>query len=184
MGGGDLRAARRYARALFQIALKGEDLDLVAENLDSISHAARTAPAFMNVLRHPRITRDRKKAMLHQIFEGRVQPLVEHFLFLIIEKDRAGIIPTVAAQFRELLDEHRREIDAEAISAVPMTDAQIEALRTRLKAATGYNIRLVTRVDDSILGGLMVRVGDKLYDGSLAAQLQRIEEQLRQVKVS
>jgi F-type H+-transporting ATPase subunit delta len=184
MGGGDLRAARRYARALFQTALKSENLDLVAENLDAISSAARTTPEFMNVLRHPRITRDRKKTMLHHIFEGRVQPLVEHFLFLIIEKDRAGIIPNIAAQFHELLDEHRREIDAEAISAVPMTEAQTEALRTRLKAATGYNIRLVTRVDDSILGGLMVRVGDKLYDGSLAAQLQRIEEQLRQVKVS
>ena len=184
MGGGDLRAARRYARALFQTVLKGEQLDTVAENLDAISQAAKSTPVFMNVLHHPHVTRERKKELLRKIFEGRVQPVVEHFLLLLVEKDRASILPNVAAQFRELLDEYRREIDAEAVSAVPLTSAQTENLRSRLQAATGYKIRLQTRVDDAILGGLLVHVGDKLYDGSLAAQLQRIEEQLRQVKVS
>jgi F-type H+-transporting ATPase subunit delta len=70
------------------------------------------------------------------------------------------------------------------VTAVPLTSTQTDALRLRLEAATGYKIRLHTRVDDAILAGLLVRVGDKLYDGSLAAQLQHIEEQLRQVKVS
>lgn len=184
MGGGDLRAARRYSRALFHIALKNGQQDAVAQNLDDITQAAKDSPDLMNVLRHPRITRERKKALLHHIFEGRVQPVVENFLFLVIEKDRAGILPNIAAQFRESLDAYRREMDAEAVTAVPLTSAQTEALRLRLEATTGNKIRLQTRVDDAILGGLMVRMGDKLYDGSLVAQLQRIEEQLRQVKVS
>jgi len=184
MGGGDSRATRRYARALFQAAINGQQLDAVAENLDAITQATRTSPQLMNVLRHPRITRERKRDLLHHIFEGRVQPVVENFLFLLIEKDRSGVIPNVAEQFRELLDEYRREMDAEAISAVPLTDSQTQALRAQLETTTGYKIRLETRVDDSMLGGLVVRVGDKLYDGSLATQLQRMEEQLRQVKVS
>ena len=184
MGGGDLRAARRYSRALFQAALKSGNLDAVAENLDDITRTAKTSPDLMNVLRHPRIIRERKRALLHQIFEGRVQPVVENFLFLLIEKDRAAILPDIAAQFRESLDAYRHEMDVEAVTAVPLTSAQADALRLRLEATTGNKIRLQTRVDDTILGGLMVRMGDKLYDGSLVAQLQRIEEQLRQVKVS
>ena len=184
MGGGDFRAARRYARALFQAALKVGQVDEAAQNLDAINAVTAESPQLMSVLRHPRITRQRKSELLKAGFEGRVLPIVEHFLFLVIEKDRASILPNVAGQYKILLDQHRREVDAEAVSAVPLTGAQCDALRERLKASTGFNIRLQTRVDETILGGLLVRVGDKLFDGSIATQLRRIEEQLRQVKVS
>lgn len=181
---GDLRAARRYARALFNTALRSGEVDAVGQSLDAIAHAAQNSAQFMNVMRHPLITRERKKELLHQIFEGRVQPVVEHFLFLLIENDRSAILPDVGEQFRQLLDEHRREVDAEAVSAVQMTTTQVDALKTRLEAETGYKVRLQTRVDDALLGGLVVRVGDRLFDGSIASQLRRLEEQLQQVKVS
>lgn len=180
----DYRTARRYARALFNTALKSGEVDGVAESLDAIAGAAQGSSQFMNVMRHPLITRERKKELLHQIFEGRVQPVVEHFLFLLIENDRAAILPDVGEQFRTLLDEHRREMDAEAVSAVPLTPTQVDALKARLQAETGYTVRLQTRVDESLLGGLLVRVGDRLFDGSIASQLRRLEEQLQQVKVS
>ncbi len=181
---GDYRAARRYARALFNAALRSGEVDEVAQSLDSIAQAAQGSPQFMNVMRHPLVTRERKKELLHKIFEGRVQPVVEHFLFLLIENDRAAILPDIGGQYKTLLDEHRREIDAEAVSAVPLTSAQIEALKARLKAESGYTVRLQTRVDASLLGGLLVRVGDRLFDGSIVSQLRRLEEQLQQVKVS
>jgi F-type H+-transporting ATPase subunit delta len=181
---GDYRAARRYARALFNTALKSGEVDAVGQSLDAIAEAAQHSDQFMNVMRHPLITRERKKELLHHIFEGRVQPVVEHFLFLLIENDRAAILPDVGAQFTELLDEHRREMDAEAVSAVPLSPAQVEALKARLEAESGYKVRLQTRVDESLLGGLLVRVGDRLFDGSIASQLRRLEEQLQQVKVS
>ncbi len=93
----------------------------MAVSLDAIAQAAQGSTQFMNVMRHPLITRERKKELLHQIFEGRVQPVVEHFLFLLIENDRPAILPDVGEQFKRLLDEHRREIDGEAVSAVPLT---------------------------------------------------------------
>jgi F-type H+-transporting ATPase subunit delta len=181
---GDHRASRRYARALFNAALKGGEVDEVAASLDAIAQAAGATPQFMNVMRHPLITRERKKEMLHHIFEGRVQPVVEHFLFLLIENDRAAILPDIGEQYKRFLDEHKREMDAEVVSAVPLTPAQTEALKTRLQAESGYKVRLEARVDESLLGGLMVRVGDRLFDGSIVSQLRRIEEQLQQVKVS
>jgi F-type H+-transporting ATPase subunit delta len=90
----------------------------------------------------------------------------------------------VAAEFKRLLDEHRREIDAEAVTAIALSPAQQEALLQRLQTATGYTVRLKTRVDESILGGLIVRIGDKLIDGSVRSRLEMMREQLKQAKVT
>lgn len=184
MIGSDLRAARRYARALFQLALERNEVEDIASGLATVTQATQTSPELMAVLHHPRITRERKKELLRHIFGGAVREDIERFLFLLVEKDRAVIIPNVAREFERLLDEHRREVDAEATSAVPLLPAQQEALLQKLRAATGYTVRLSTRVDESILGGLIVRVGDRLIDGSVATRLQTMREQLKQVKVT
>jgi len=184
MASGDLRAARVYASALFRTALGRNEVDEMAQSLSVITAAVATSPELMTVLHHPRITRERKKSLLAQIFQGRVHPHVEHFLFLLVEKDRADIIPNVAEQFNRLLDEHRRETDAEAVTAVPMTDEQRTALQQKLESSTGYKVRLTTRVDEEILGGMIVRVGDQLFDGSIAMHLKTMRDQLRRVKVA
>ena len=184
MASGDLRAARRYSTALFRMAVNRNEVDEVADSLKTVTDVVTQSPELMTVLHHPRISRERKKELLKQVFENRVRADVEHFLILLVEKDRAEIIPNVARQFGILLDEYRRETDAEAVTAVPLTDAQEAALRQRLQAATGYTVRLKTRVDESILGGLIVRVGDRLIDGSSATQLQMMREQLRRAKVT
>lgn len=103
---------------------------------------------------------------------------------MLVEKDRADIIPNVASEFARLLDEHRKEANAEAISAVPLTGEQKAHLENQLQAATGYKVRLKTRVDENILGGLIVRVGDKLIDASVATRLAQLRNKLKQVKVN
>src|SRR5688572_8176556 len=127
MASGDLRAARRYSTALFRMAVKRNEVDEVAENLATVTEVVTQSPELMTVLHHPRISRERKKELLRQVFKNSVRSDVEHFLILLVEKDRAEIIPHVARQFGILLDEHRREADAEAVTAVPLTDSQTEA---------------------------------------------------------
>ncbi len=180
---GDTRAARRYARAIFQMALKREEVDVVASGLAQVALSEDASPQLMTVLQHPRITRERKKELLKQVFGDSVPADVANFLTLLVDKDRADILPEVAIQFRRLLDENRKQLDAEATTAIPMSDAQRDALLNRLQAQTGYTIRLQTRVDESIVGGLIVRVGDRLIDGSVRTQLQTMREQLKQAKV-
>jgi F-type H+-transporting ATPase subunit delta len=180
----DNRAATRYARALFGLALQRNEIDDVARSIAQVAQTVQSSPDLVAVLHHPRITRSRKKELLAQVFAGQIGTNVQNFLSLLIEKDRATLIPEAAREFERLLDEHRHEADAEAVSAVPLTEVQREALLQRLQATTGYKVRLTTRVDDSILGGLVVRVGDKLIDGSVATQLNHLREQLRQAKVT
>ncbi len=180
----DFRAARRYAGALFNVAIARHEEDEVAQNLTTVTSAVTQSPQLMGVLHHPRVTRERKKEILHHVFGGNVRPDVEHLLLMLVEKDRASIIPNVAREFARMLDAHRGEADAEVVSAVPLTSEQIAQLETQLKNSTGFKVRLKTRVDENILGGLVVRVGDKLIDASVATRLSQIGNRLKQVKVS
>lgn len=184
MARGDLRAARRYAGAIFRLAQQRNEINDVARSMQVVATAVHTSPQLLTVLQHPRITRERKKEVLHHIFDESVGTDVEHLLFMLIEKERTDILPDLTVAFSRLLDEYNREVDVEATTAVPLAEAQIEALRQRLEASSGYQIRLKTSVDETILGGLIVRIGDRLIDGSIATQLQTMREQLKQARVS
>ncbi len=181
---GDSSAIRRYSHALFNVAQQRNEIDSVAADLKAITQTMLDSPAIMQMLHNPQVTHDRRKALLQQIFAGNIRPDVEHFLFLLIDKDRAHILPDVSRDFNRFVDEYRGEADAEAVSAVPLTEAQKAALIERLKSSTGLKtIRLTTRVDPNILGGLIIRVGDKLIDGSATTQLAQMKEQLKRAKV-
>lgn len=184
MARGDIRAARRYAKALFNAALATNSVEAAGASLAEVAAAAQGAPQLMQVLRHPLISRERKTEILRTLFHDSLLPLVESFLFLLVEKERAGIIDTVSEEFVTLVDAHQGIANAEAVSAVELDAMQREQLLHQLETATGMKIRLVTRVDEEILGGLVVRVGDRMIDGSVATQLQRMRESLKQVKVA
>ena len=181
---GDSKATRRYARALFNVALERNEVDDVARNLQTVTETVSDSPELMMVLHHPQLTRERRKAILLRVFENSIRPDVEHFLALLVEKDRATIIPGVAREFARLVDEYRGASDATVISAIELTAKQKDALIARLKSQMSLNvIRLQSRVDPAILGGLVVRVGDKLFDGSVYSQLNQLREQMKQAKV-
>jgi F-type H+-transporting ATPase subunit delta len=184
MGGADTGASRRYAKALFNLAVERGEVDAITSSLLTVANSYENTPQLRTVLEHPRIGRDRKKEILAAAFKGQVSEDMTGFLLLLVEKDRSAIIPHVARDFAQLVDEYKREADAEAVTAVPMTEQQIATLRQRLEAQTGLKLRLTTRVDENILGGLIVRFGDKMIDDSAATKLDTLRERLRSVKVT
>src|SRR4051812_24432249 len=116
----DFRAARRYAGALFNLARDRDQLQPVAEGLNAVTAASQASPQLMTILHHPRVTQTRKKEILSHVFGGQINHDVENLLLMMVEKDRAAIIPNVAAQFNRLLDQHLRETDAQVTSAVAL----------------------------------------------------------------
>ena len=180
----DASVARRYAEALFGIAKKRDEVDEVADSLHAVAQAVGGSRELMSALHHPLLTDEKKRAIVHGVFGGQIREDVERFLFLVIEKGRAVLLPQVVEEFDRMVDEYRGAADAEAISAVPLSPAQTASLETALNRKFGLKVRLKTRVDESILGGLIVRVGDKLIDGSVATRLQLMNEQLKRVKVT
>ncbi len=180
----DASVARRYADALFQVALKRSEVDEVAANLHEVVQAVEGSRELMSALHHPLLTQEKKQAIVRGVFGANVHADVVRFLFLVIDKDRAILLPQIVEEFDRFVDEYRGEADAVATSAVPLTPAQISHLETALNEKFGVTVRLKTKVDESILGGLVVRVGDKLIDSSVATRLQQMNEQLKRVKVT
>ncbi len=182
MAAGDTRAARRYASALFGMAQKG-DVDAVSQDLSQVLATAHDEPQLMEVLTHPRITATRKNDLTSHIF-GDLRPTMQAFLRLLITRDRVGLLPAIGVHFEKLVDEWKGEADAEATTAVELSQDQKEALVKKLEATTGYKkIRLLTRLDPAMIGGMTVRVGDHLIDGSITTQLQMLREQLKRVRI-
>ncbi|PQV64713.1 ATP synthase F1 subcomplex delta subunit [Abditibacterium utsteinense] len=180
---GDLSVARRYASALFAVAKKRGEVEIVASNLKEVAETVDGSRQLAGVLHNPLLPREKKRAILHGIF-GSVHADVEKFLFLVVEKDRAILLPQIVGEFNRLVDEFRGEADGEVVSAVALSAAQIESLQRSLQARFGVKVRLQARVEPEILGGLIVRVGDKQIDGSVASKLRALSEQLKRVKVA
>ncbi len=181
---GDISVARRYSAALFEMAKKRSEVDAVAANLTEVADTVRGSRELMSVMHHPLLTLDKKKSILRQVFRGQIHPDVEKFLFLVVEKKRAVMLPQIVAEFDRMVDEYRGQADAEVVTATPLSAQQTADLQAALQRRFNVQVRLKTRVDPEVLGGLQVQVGDKLLDATVKTKLERMSEQLKRVKVT
>jgi F-type H+-transporting ATPase subunit delta len=174
----DTRVARRYAGALFAVAQRDGILDSVAQDLTLVGRFLAEVPYLRAVLLQPLVSDARKNAVVDEAFGDRVTASTLNFLKLLVRKQREGLIGECIAEFRALLAEHTNTLDAEAWTAVPMTLEQQERLVVSLHRLTGKKVRLTAAVDHTLVGGVVVRLGDTVIDGSVRGKLERLERQL------
>jgi F-type H+-transporting ATPase subunit delta len=179
----DSRVVKRYAGALFALANQHQDLDQTSAGLQAVKSTFDANPQLMVILLHPRVAQAKKQDILRRVFGGQLKDEVLHLLLLMLEKDRTAQIPYIANEFDRLLQLHRKEAEGEVVSAVPLSDAQTNLLVQQLHGITGFKVHLQKRVDEALLGGLVVRVGDHLINSSVANQLNLLKERFKQVKV-
>lgn len=164
-------AARRYARALLEVALaKGDPAQLRTE-LTQVSELLAGSRELSRALFHPGLGAERRQRLMQALFAGRGSELLNRLLALLAEKGRVALLPDVAQAFAEAWNQHEGVLSAEAISAQPLEEAQLGSLRAALQGATGHPVELQTRVEPALLGGLVVTMGGRTYDGSIRAQL-------------
>ena len=174
----DIRVAKRYAAALFGVARRDSILDAVEQDMTLVSRFLAEVPYLRAVLIQPLVSVARKNIVVDEAFGDRVTASSLNFLKLLIRKRREDLISECIREFRALLAEHTNTVDAEAWSAVPMTPDQQERLASGLHALTGKTVRLVAKVDHALVGGVVVRIGDTVMDGSVRGKLERLERQL------
>jgi F-type H+-transporting ATPase subunit delta len=174
-------AAIRYARALFDIAL-AEKLDLrtTYEELRGFADLFSKTPDLARVLTNPAIPSSRKHALVETLLSraGAVQAAVRKLLLLLAERDRLILLPDIAQAFESRLMDHEKVVRAEVVTAMPLGEDRVAALRDGLKRATGRDVQLESRVDPAIIGGAIARIGSTVFDGSITRQLQRMKETL------
>jgi len=178
-------SAKRYAKALLDVAIKEADPVKVEEDLAAFGDLFARHDDLRRSLTNPVVPVQAKRAVIDQLV-ARVQPSspVAKLMHLLADRDRLELLPDLLAAYRERLMEHQKVVRAEVVSAVPIPQDRAAALRQKLAALTGRDVKLSTRVDPSILGGLVARVGTVVYDGSIATQLSKVKERLSENRLS
>lgn len=175
----DLTAAKRYARALYEASKEKNSVNVVLSDLKTVVTLLAGEKDLEVLLNSPNIDTSAKTSLLKQIFAGSLSDLSLNTLVLLVERKRSELIPVVYEQFVKVANEALGRAEATVYSAKPLSDEEESAVAARFTNLTGKNIQVTNIVDSSLLGGIKVRIGDKLYDGSLSGKLERMEKALQ-----
>lgn len=169
-------SARRYAQAVFEIALERKELDRWQSDLEQIASLGDDAEVIA-WLQSSRLRFEVKAKLLAERLSG-VNPLTLNLVYLLITKGKLGMVGNIADEYQRLLYSHRGIEPAEVTTAVPLTDEDKQKLKERLGAVIGKEVVLKFEVDSNLIGGIVVRVGGKLIDGSTRRQLLTLKREL------
>lgn len=167
--------AERYASALFELAEAEGQLDQIATELAGLGDLVGSSPDLVRLIRSPVISRgDQSQTMDAILARGEARQLTRKFVGVLVDNRRLFALPQIIAAFQALIAARRGETTAEVVSAQPLSKAQVEAVADALKGAIGKKIALSARVDATLLGGLIVKVGSRMIDSSLSTKLKRL----------
>jgi len=172
--------AGRYAAALFELAKDQRQLDQVERDLAALAQMLDASGDLRRLVLSPVITtHDQAKAFNAILAKAGVAGLVSNFVNLIVRNRRLFALRDMIQAFRALLARERGEVNANVTSAHPLTPEQMQALADSLRISIGKNVRIETRVDPNLLGGLVVKVGSRMIDSSLRTKLNNLKVVMR-----
>ena len=173
-------AATRYARALLDVAVQEKaDVDVIERDLASFVQLFAQYPALEKVMLNPAVPVPRKRAAVVELTKAaRPATTVAKLLTLLAERDRLALLPDLLAAYRDRLLDYRNVVRAEVTTASPLAAERAKAIEAGLAQMTGRTVLLESRLDPSIIGGVVARVGSTIYDGSVTRQLARMKEKL------
>ncbi len=173
-------AATRYARALFDVALAERgDLPAIEVELLSFADLFTRHPALSKALLNPAVPAPRKRSAVVELTrQAGISPILAKLLILLAERDRLVLLPDLVSAYRERLADHQKVIRANVTTAAALTPERVEQIQRSLSQATGRAVTLAARVDPTLIGGLVARVGGTVYDASITTQLEKMRQRL------
>jgi len=168
-----LSLADTYAEALAGL-LSDAEADEIAQELDAVVGLLDNLDGFDNLLSASAMSGRDRRSLVEKTFHGRCSPVMEAFLAVLAGRGRMGLLRAVRRQFRKQLDARQGKVEVAVTAAVELAPAEREGISRAIGEALGAKVLLKTNVDESLIGGVTVLIGDRLYDGSLAAQLKRL----------
>ena len=178
----DRTAATRYARALLDVAVKEQaDLSQIEAQLTGFGQLLEQHEDLAKALLNPAVPTPRKRTVVQEILSRtEVHPILGKLLLMLAERDRLTMLPDLITAYRERLLEYQKVLRAEVTTAIPLAPERARVIEQGLMQATGRDVTLTTRVDPSLIGGMVARIGSTVYDGSITNHLQRMRQRLEQ----
>lgn len=170
--------ATTYAQALLDLTLQAGVVDEVAQQVEQLRELIERDAGLRSLLSSRLVSVSRRAASLERIFHGRVHEALHRFIQVVNRKHRLAVLPRMLASFEALAEEHRGVREVDAYVAVPLSEDQAASVAAAVGRAIDRNVILHQHVDASLIGGLKLRVGDRLIDGSVAARLKLLRRKL------
>ena len=172
--------AKRYAKAIFTVGQEKEKYEEYDEALQGLANLYSTHPDVVDALTNPLYPMDVKENVMKGIVSSmKVDTIMGNFLNLLVQKQRAEILPEIAASYKTMVDEAKNISHGNVISAIELSDELKENVQSILEKLTGKKVELTTSVDQSIIGGIIAQVGDLVLDGSIKTQLAGLKDSIK-----
>ncbi len=169
---------RVYAGVLLDLAEQAGRTDAIADEVEQLMELLRADPGLRRLIACRAIRREERSAMLSRLFEGRVDDVLYRLIRVLNDKDRLTALPAVLGAFDEMLVERKGIVEADVFVARRLEESELAEVKASLERALGKEVVVHPYVDESLIGGLKIRVGDRLIDGSVATQLRRMRQKL------
>ncbi|MDR0880491.1 MAG: F0F1 ATP synthase subunit delta [Clostridioides sp.] len=173
--------SNRYAVALFEIGEEDNVSDKLFEELTGVIDVINSNVELMKALKSPLVTDYEKKNLIKAIFANETSKTIQNFLCLLVDKKRFGYILDIQEAFKGMLNEKNNVLEGNVISAIPMSELEIKELEFKLSTKYDKNVVLENIVDETILGGVLVRLGNEEIDGTVKSRLDGLREELSKV---
>jgi F-type H+-transporting ATPase subunit delta len=171
--------ARRYAKAVFDIGNAQGDLTKLGQDIRSLAKAMRESKELDTALSNPAIRRsDRRKVIDGLLKSIGVQTASRNLVYLLLEGERMASLPGISRALDEMIEAKAGRVTAEVISAKPLDPSQLSQINAALEKVSGKKVSITTRQDPELLGGVVAKVGDTVYDGSIRTQLRTLRDEL------
>jgi F-type H+-transporting ATPase subunit delta len=176
----DTTLAKRYAKALVAIGQERKALESYGSSLSALLEMTETSKEFKEVLINPVFTKDDKKAIASSIMEKMgTEPIVRNFVSLLIDRKRIDQLPGIVKAFQQLIDDISGIKRGTIVSASPLGAEEISKVTEALSHISGTKVLVTAEVDASLIGGLVAKVGDQVFDGTIRTQLNQLKESLK-----
>ncbi len=174
----NLQLARKYSKAIFEIAQDENKLEEYGKELSDVRAVVFAQPDLKGFVTNPQIQPKAKKEVFTKLFAGELSQDVFNFLMLLVDKRRVALLEAIEAEYQLLSNEARGIVIADVTTAKPLSTVQEDKLVVKLQAVTGKTIKVRLHTDESIIGGVIVKIGDKRIDGSVTGRLQTLRADL------
>ena len=176
--------SKRYAAALFEIAKEKEAMDDFEKEASLVCQILEKEPELLKLLEHPQVLMEEKIKIMETTFDGKIHDELLGLFVLIIKKNRQVFLIEILEQFLGLVKEAKGQVKAIVTSAIPLTNKQLAQIKETLEKNTHKTIELESKVDKSIIGGIVIRVGDQVVDASIQGKLNGLKAQLNNLRLA
>ncbi|WP_425446170.1 F0F1 ATP synthase subunit delta [Dethiothermospora halolimnae] len=175
---------KRYAEALFEVAIELDKLETFKEEINGVSHVFNNEPQLKTVFEHPKLSNNEKKDIINSIFKDRVSGEILNLLYILVDKRREKFVSDISKEYTILSNEEQGIIEAKAITAVKMSDKEKEKLQDKLSKKLDKTVILTNAVDEKVLGGVLLKIEDRVIDSSIQGQIEEIKKNLSNVRIA